>query len=320
MVSRVVDLSKHESHLKELASSFHSHTDQQQQQQQQQRGGMITARPPFAVVVLSGKRKCGKDYITDRLVEKLRSMKKKHGEEGERRGAEGEGSCVKVVRLSAPIKEEFARRKKKEQEEEQGISCSSSGLSASLLNVLLSDGPLKEKYRKEMIEWGEQERERDPFCFCEAAVRNFCSVKDSSSSLSSAPSIMIVSDARRETDLVFFEKVFGGSSSNSNSNNDGTVANASVVNRLVRVRVEASESVRAGQRGWVFTQGVDDAESECGLDHRTSWEFVFDNSYSKEDSTSSSGDPSPGSFDEQLENLAKMVLDVEKRTRSLGQY
>ena len=35
--------------------------------------------------------------------------------------------------------------------------------------------------------------------------------------------------------------------------------------KLVTVRVEAEDSTRAA-RGWVFTSGVDDGESECGLD------------------------------------------------------
>lgn len=39
------------------------------------------------------------------------------------------------------------------------------------------------------------------------------------------------------------------------------------------VRVEASNATR-GARGWVFTKGVDDVESECALDGRE-WDFVI---------------------------------------------
>ena len=35
---------------------------------------------------------------------------------------------------------------------------------------------------------------------------------------------------------------------------------------IKRIRVESSEQLRE-QRGYVFQNGVDDAESECGLDH-----------------------------------------------------
>ena len=58
--------------------------------------------------------------------------------------------------------------------------------------------------------------------------------------------ILIVSDCRRKTDIKFFENYFG---------RDCTK----------RVRVECSEDLRK-QRGFVFQSGVDDAESECGLD------------------------------------------------------
>ena len=57
--------------------------------------------------------------------------------------------------------------------------------------------------------------------------------------------ILIVSDCRRKTDIKFFEEMFG---------RDCTK----------RIRVEASEEVRK-QRGYVFQNGVDDAESEYAL-------------------------------------------------------
>ena len=56
--------------------------------------------------------------------------------------------------------------------------------------------------------------------------------------------VWIVSDCRRSTDVKFFVDNFA------------TVAH---------VRVQASEEVRRA-RGWTFQDGVDDAESECGLD------------------------------------------------------
>lgn len=50
------------------------------------------------------------------------------------------------------------------------------------LQELLSDGPLKEKYRKDMIKWGEEVRQKDYGFFCKLAMdtgskRNiFCSI------------------------------------------------------------------------------------------------------------------------------------------------
>eukprot|EP01043_Picozoa_sp_COSAG02_P038002 COSAG02_NODE_2897_length_7780_cov_2.267934_5_plen_92_part_00 len=70
--------------------------------------------------------------------------------------------------------------------------------------------------------------------------------------------VIIISDARRPSDVEFFQQ--------------GAVAHYW---KLLTVRIEALETVRA-QRGWAFTAGVDDAESECGLDGRE-WDVVLDN-------------------------------------------
>ena len=70
--------------------------------------------------------------------------------------------------------------------------------------------------------------------------------------------MVIISDARRPTDVEFFE--------------EGAAAGQW---RLLTVRIEASAATRE-ERGWAFTPGVDDAPSECGLDGR-SWDVVLDN-------------------------------------------
>ena len=67
--------------------------------------------------------------------------------------------------------------------------------------------------------------------------------------------ILIISDARRPGDVAFFQ------------DNVPTV---------ITVRVEASQETRK-QRGWVFASGVDDAESECGLDSYGPWDVVLKN-------------------------------------------
>ena len=67
--------------------------------------------------------------------------------------------------------------------------------------------------------------------------------------------ILIISDARRPGDVAFFQ------------DNVPTV---------ITVRVEASQETRK-QRGWVFASGVDDAESECGLDSYGKWDVILKN-------------------------------------------
>lgn len=61
---------------------------------------------------------------------------------------------------------------------------------------------------------------------------------------------------RRTTDLEFFRDSFP--------------------DRVTSVRISASDETRA-QRGFVQTVGVDDAESECGLDHITNWDITINN-------------------------------------------
>ena len=70
-----------------------------------------------------------------------------------------------------------------------------------------------------------------------------------------------MSDARRATDLEYFRQTFG--------------------TRCVAVRITAGDEARAA-RGYVFTAGVDDAESECGLDH-AQFDLVVRNDGAAED-------------------------------------
>ena len=45
---------------------------------------------------------------------------------------------------------------------------------------------------------------------------------------------------------------------------------------VTTIRIVTSESVRK-QRGYNFTAGVDDAESECGLDQVSDWDLIIHN-------------------------------------------
>ena len=108
---------------------------------------------------------------------------------------------------------------------------------------LLTASAYKEKHRKPMIAWGEARRHADPGFFArkvlDAATRP----------------VLIVSDARRPGDVAFFKDN---------------------VPKVVTVRVEASQDTRRA-RGWAFASGVDDAESECGLDAYEPWDVVLRN-------------------------------------------
>jgi len=45
---------------------------------------------------------------------------------------------------------------------------------------------------------------------------------------------------------------------------------------IITVRINASEEVRK-KRGWSFVSGIDDAQTECGLDEYTNWSYFLTN-------------------------------------------
>ncbi|XP_037355316.1 phosphomevalonate kinase isoform X1 [Talpa occidentalis] len=163
---------------------------------------------PRLVLLFSGKRKSGKDFVTDELLSRL-----------------GSDVCA-ILRLSGPLKEQFAQ--------EHGLN----------FQRLLDASDYKETYRKDMIRWGEEKRQADPGFFCRRIVKGV-----------SQP-IWLVSDARRVSDIEWFREAYGA------------------VTQLVRV--VASEQSRQ-QRGWMFTPGVDDAESECDLDNFEDFDWTIEN-------------------------------------------
>ena len=83
----------------------------------------------------------------------------------------------------------------------------------------------KEKYRSDMIRWGEEKRNADSGYFCRIVETEPGSEKD----------VWIISDARRLSDVQYFQDKHA--------------------DKLITVRVTASEDVRRN-RGWVFTEGL----------------------------------------------------------------
>lgn len=98
-----------------------------------------------------------------------------------------------------------------------------------------------------MIEWGEERRNRDPGYFCRLTI-------EMSKGHQTRP-IWIISDARRPSDIDYFRQNYSP---------------------LLTIRVEANDETRR-RRGWIFTGGIDDAPSECALDHFTKWDMIVEN-------------------------------------------
>lgn len=181
---------------------------------------------PRLVLLFSGKRKSGKDFVTEALQSRLG------------------GDVSAILRLSGPLKKQYAQ--------EHGLN----------FQRLLDASTYKETYRRNMIVWGEEKRQADPGFFCRRVVEGV-----------SQP-VWLVSDTRRMSDIQWFREAYGAVTQT--------------------VRVVASEQSRQ-QRGWVFTPGVDDGESECGLDSFGDFDWVIENH----------GDPQR--LEEQLENLLAFV-------------
>ncbi|XP_026749899.2 phosphomevalonate kinase [Galleria mellonella] len=90
---------------------------------------------PKVILLFSGKRKSGKDFLTDHLQELLKDR-------------------CEILKISQPIKSHWAR--------ENNLN----------LNELLSDNEYKEQYRLDMIKWSEAMRDKDYGCFCKQACLN----------------------------------------------------------------------------------------------------------------------------------------------------
>ncbi|CAH8466294.1 unnamed protein product [Heterobilharzia americana] len=144
------------------------------------------------------------------------------------------GKRKSVVRISEPIKSYFAQQ--------YGLDFSE----------LLSSNSYKENYRKQMIDWMEQQIQKDPYIFPRKAFYECLKRCEKSE-----PDIIIVSDARRMNDVEFFIKKFSRS-------------------KCLLVRITSPIEIRV-QRGWSFVDGIDNVMSECGLDEFTDWDLIISN-------------------------------------------
>lgn len=170
------------------------------------------------VIILSGKRKSGKDHIST-LITNYIGHERIHN--------------LAVLRIAGPIKKEFARNNKLD------------------FTRLLDSTEYKENFRLAMVQWSERYREKEGWnCFLKQAIKEQ-KAKDKL--------IWILNDARRPCDLEYFEE-------------DPCFENTTII----KLRVEANEEARMS-RGWKFVTGIDDQDTECGLDFYDEWTYVIDN-------------------------------------------
>lgn len=177
---------------------------------------------PRLVIILSGKRKSGKDHISKLIADHI----------GPRRVS----NDLAVLRIAGPIKQEFARNNELD------------------FSRLLDSSEYKENYRRAMVDWSEQYRATKGWnCFLEQSIEE---------QMAKAKAIWILTDARRLCDIEFFEK----------SNDSRLLPSA----KIIKLRIEAKDEVRES-RGWHFVGGIDDRDTECGLDSYKDWTVVLQN-------------------------------------------
>lgn len=108
----------------------------------------MSSSSPKIVICLSGKRKSGKDFVAERLLEMLNASK----------------VSAEIRRLSEPIKREYARLHQLDFDE------------------LLTASAYKEQHRAQMVEWSERIRREDSEHFCRLAMErcsaDVCVVSD----------------------------------------------------------------------------------------------------------------------------------------------
>lgn len=179
----------------------------------------VTEKPKL-VIILSGKRKSGKDHVSTLILNHI-------GEKANR--------YVAILRIAGPIKEEFARNNKLD------------------FIKLLDSSDYKENYRKAMVQWSEEYRKREGWnCFLKQAIKE---------QKAEEKLIWILNDARRTYDIDYFNDEVGA--------------------KIIKLRIEASDEVRAG-RGWQFIEGIDDQDTECGLDSYEGWTYIIGNNTNDE--------------------------------------
>ncbi|XP_075675991.1 phosphomevalonate kinase [Dermatophagoides pteronyssinus] len=180
---------------------------------------------PKLLLILSGKRKSGKDFLEQLLMEKYPGK-------------------ILSFRISAPIKQEYAKCNNLNFEE------------------LLTSSEYKESFRKQMVEWSESIRKQDSNYFLRLTILDSYRKNNGHEK-----PIWILNDARRKTDLEYFD-----------SNNEINLENC----KKLLIRIESNDQVRKN-RGWKFTNGIDDQTTECGLDNFTDWNYFIQNNGTKDE-------------------------------------
>jgi phosphomevalonate kinase len=118
---------------------------------------------------------------------------------------------------------------------------------------LMSSSEYKELHRFQMVEWSSADRKVNYGRFCSEAINMANAV---------GKSLWIVVDLRDSKDYKWFLEFYP--------------------NRLKMIKVVANEEVRKS-RGFVYTVGIDDGDSEVDLDYFQDWDLIVTNNGTEND-------------------------------------
>lgn len=177
------------------------------------------------VVLVSGKRFAGKDYICKRI----------------QRRFEDQGIRYKRFNHADQMKR---------------IYCDATGAD---LDLMFTDRTYKEQHRSAMTAMYQDivSKESNQLMFCESILDQI--VNDDISS-----DVILIGDFRRTFEQEFYERYFGGK------------------DQIITIRVNATEETRKG-RGWICSDSKDSNVTECELDNKADWGFVFENDGTERD-------------------------------------
>lgn len=173
-------------------------------------------RTPKVVILLYGKRKSGKDYFSNALLERLTNN----------------AVQISVLHIANAVKRKYAEQHNLDYE------------------AMLTSASYKEQYRQNLVELLRQESLTDVFYWDRLVV-------EEERAKGSNSEVWLVADCRRERDMVYFTQLF-------------------TRQRCRIVRVECSLQTRE-LRGFQFKAGIDDTDSECGLDDFNDVDYVVCN-------------------------------------------
>ena len=182
------------------------------------------------VLLLSGKRFAGKDFICNKIESKL-------------------------------YKNNISYKRFNHADQMKRIYCESTGAN---LELMLKDRKYKEQHRNELTRMyqGLVSNYQNRFRFCQSIYNQILNLEQERNE---KYDVILIADFRRKYEEEFYHKHFEK-------------------DRVFSIRINPSNQTRMS-RGWMFNDRKDNDVTECELDDKRDWDFVFKNEGTAMDAT-----------------------------------